>query len=325
MTRPTAFLSERDAGNRSSQAVGELPAVGAGGLGSSAKVQQRQQRQHLESNVLSKPCGSASRTCDFAIGPDLIPAANALAEFLALDQLEQGRADGVEFDMVILAGNAILSTAIAAFKAAKDCKAPLLITGGIGHSTPFLAQTVGEICADIDVQDCPEAEILRDVAVRFCGLDEQRILLEPASTNCGENASFSGRLLDERGLRPATALLVQDPLMQRRTDASFKRAWRDRAWRTEFVNWPTFIPRLALVDGQVAYAKSLARPLWPGGRFMSLLLGEIPRLRDDAHGYGPRGKDFISHVDIPPRIERSFELLAARFEREASALSRRLR
>ena len=33
-----------------------------------------------------------------------------------------------------------------------------------------------------------------------------------------------------------------------------------------------------------------------------LLLGELPRLQDTPEGYGPRGKDFISHVTFPPEI-----------------------
>lgn len=31
-------------------------------------------------------------------------------------------------------------------------------------------------------------------------------------------------------------------------------------------------------------------------------MGEIPRLTDDADGYGPRGKNFIAHVDIPTEV-----------------------
>ncbi|STD42197.1 Uncharacterised protein [Edwardsiella tarda] len=44
---------------------------------------------------------------------------------------------------------------------------------------------------------------------------------------------------------------------------------------------------------------------------MSLLLGEIPRLRDDAQGYGPRGRDFIAHVDLPDEVEAAFQRLAS--------------
>jgi hypothetical protein len=35
-------------------------------------------------------------------------------------------------------------------------------------------------------------------------------------------------------------------------------------------------------------------------------MGEIPRLRDDKEGYGPRGKGFIVHVDIPDEVEEAW-------------------
>lgn len=40
-------------------------------------------------------------------------------------------------------------------------------------------------------------------------------------------------------------------------------------------------------------------------------LGEIRRRRDDAEGYGPRGKNFIDHVDIPAPVLAADERLAA--------------
>lgn len=110
--------------------------------------------------------------------------------------------------------------------------------------------------------------------------------------------------------------------MQRRSDASFRRAWRDSSWGTEFVNWPTFVPMLDLNDGRVEYAAGLPAPLWAGDRFMSLLLGEIPRLRDDTNGYGPRGRDFIAHVEIPIAVEQHHRKLIMGIQNDGSVLSR---
>jgi hypothetical protein len=42
----------------------------------------------------------------------------------------------------------------------------------------------------------------------------------------------------------------------------------------------------------------------------SLLLGEVPRLRDDADGYGPRGRNLIDHVDIPEQVLLAYRNLA---------------
>jgi hypothetical protein len=42
-------------------------------------------------------------------------------------------------------------------------------------------------------------------------------------------------------------------------------------------------------------------------------MGEVPRLRDDTDGYGPRGRDFIAHVDLPQEVEIAYlALLDAR-------------
>lgn len=53
--------------------------------------------------------------------------------------------------------------------------------------------------------------------------------------------------------------------------------------------------------------------VWDVERYISLLLGEIIRLRDDENGYGPKGKNFIDHVDIPPGIEEAWARLAGRY------------
>ncbi len=42
-------------------------------------------------------------------------------------------------------------------------------------------------------------------------------------------------------------------------------------------------------------------------------MGEVPRLRDDTEGYGPRGRDFIAHVDVPEDVDIAYQAsLAAR-------------
>lgn len=46
-----------------------------------------------------------------------------------------------------------------------------------------------------------------------------------------------------------------------------------------------------------------------GHPLLGLLLGELPRLQDTPEGYGPRGKDFISHVTFPPEIRDAWRQL----------------
>lgn len=49
--------------------------------------------------------------------------------------------------------------------------------------------------------------------------------------------------------------------------------------------------------------------MWTVERYVDLLMGEIPRLTDDLNGYGPKGKGYIAHVDIPKEVIPAFEEL----------------
>jgi uncharacterized SAM-binding protein YcdF (DUF218 family) len=244
-----------------------------------------------------------------------IEAVNEIAAFLAmndfgsLSESEEASAIGC----VVLAGNSVLHTAESAFRFARqNPSSKLLISGGIGHSTHRLYHEVG---AHPSYRTVPtggrtEAEILRDIAVRYWNVDPNRVIVESESTNCGENARLSRVSLDAERLEPDRILLIQDPTMQRRTDAAFRRVWQDRP-EVRFLNWPTFTPRVRAVRNALAFDLDQIGGLWPMDRFLSLLMGEIPRLRNDARGYGPNGKGFIVAVDVPQEIEEAYRRLAA--------------
>ncbi|TKI05909.1 YdcF family protein [Martelella alba] len=241
---------------------------------------------------------------------------NMLAAFLSLDHTQGADpgqlAERYRADILILLGNAVLATDEQAFSAMAAGVSPmLLIAGGVGHATELLYGAVARhpVYGGIATAGRSEAEILRDIGRRFFGLDDERILLETQSTNCGENARMARLTLDRAGLHPDTVILTQDPLMQRRTDATFRRVWRDRP-AVRFIDWPTLSPRWQRgPDGTGLRPQDAA--CWPEARFISLLLGEIPRLRDGPGGYGPGGADFIEHVDIPSPVEAAYDRLAA--------------
>ncbi len=254
---------------------------------------------------------------------DDVGAANRIAAFLAFDET-QGNTPPAPFDLVILAGNAILTTAAGAFDLAQKFDLPVLITGGIGHSTRLLAEAVRShpTYATIATDGRSEAGILAEIALKHWRLTPERIIVETQSTNCGENAIFTLRRLDEIGRRPRRAVLIQDPLMQRRTDASFTRAWTQSRWPTAFLNWPVIVPQLVMRDGIVDFDSRLPPGLWAPNRYVSLLMGEIPRLRDDENGYGPRGHGFIDHVDIPDDVRAAHAHLSRALEDHPALRSR---
>ncbi len=234
---------------------------------------------------------------------------NALAAWLALDQMPQ---DGtLDIDLAILAGHAVLPNVEAVIAVAKKYQLPLLISGGTGHSTSLLVEMLAAhpLYRQIDSKGKSEAELLGDVARVFAALPDDLLLLETASCNCGENAAFSQKLLDEHSWQPQRVLLVQDPLMQRRTWETFRYQWRDRADAPEFISWPVFVPQVMMDAGMLRIIGAPPQGLWSMERFLSLLMGEIQRLRDDENGYGPRGKGFLGHVEVPEAVEAGWQRL----------------
>ncbi|KAK6087974.1 duf218 domain-containing protein [Seiridium cupressi] len=75
--------------------------------------------------------------------------------------------------------------------------------------------------------DKPEAEVFAERA-HAMGVSADRIIVEPLSTNTGENVRFTWNLLKERSLYPTSFVLVQKPYMERRTYATFKKQWPEK-------------------------------------------------------------------------------------------------
>ncbi|WP_343551259.1 YdcF family protein [Pantoea sp.] len=240
---------------------------------------------------------------------DQIQDINTLAAWLALDHMPK---DGsLDIDLAILAGHAVLPNVEAVIAVAKKYQLPLLISGGIGHSTALLAEMLAAhpLYRQINSKGKSEAELLGEVAQVFAALPDDQLLLEKASRNCGENAAFSQKMLDEHNWQPQRVLLVQDPLMQRRTWETFRYQWRDRADAPEFISWPVFVPQVMMDAGMLRIIGAPPQGLWSMERFLSLLIGEIQRLRDDENGYGPRGKGFLGHVEVPEAVEAGWQRL----------------
>jgi uncharacterized SAM-binding protein YcdF (DUF218 family) len=252
------------------------------------------------------------------LAPSQLADLNAIAAFLARDDLGSLDAEGLArvtggggLDALVLLGNSVLDTAERAFEAFAAGLAPwLVVAGGIGHSTAFLREALAAHprYRDVLAPDLPEAELLARVAVRHFGLDPARLVLETASTNCGDNAVLARGSLLRRGLSPRTLVLVQDPTMQRRTAASFQRAYAD-APEVRLLSHATFVPALTGAGEAVRFAGPERAGLWPVDRFVSLVMGEVPRLRDDGLGYGPRGRGFIAHVEVPAEVEAAHQRL----------------
>ena len=237
-----------------------------------------------------------------------LQAANCVGKWLARDDL-QGAAPDPCAELVVLAGNAVIPTIDAACRLAAEDRL-LLISGGIGHSTAFLYDAVAahpRYCG-LDTAGRTEAAILADIAHHFWQIPRERILVEDRSTNCGENVRFTLALLAARGLAPQTGIVLQDPTMQRRTMATLARAQQDSGAKTRWLSYPGYLPVLHNAGGSTAFA-CRQEGVWTVDRYLALVLGELPRLRDDENGYGPRGRDFIAHVAFPQDVVAAWRVL----------------
>lgn len=208
----------------------------------------------------------------------------------------------VLFGGSILAGGDLLADAIRQGIARR-----YVIVGGAGHTTGALRRRLHAECPDIETEGLPEAELFQRylAAAHGCRAD----LLETCSTNCGNNITLLLGLLEQEQVPFTSILLCQDAAMQLRMDAGMRlhcpggvRILNYAAYRAEVV-W----------DGRaLAYARPI-HGMWPMERYVELLLGEIPRLTDDAGGYGPRGKGFIAHVDVPAPVQAAYARLRQTF------------
>jgi hypothetical protein len=193
-------------------------------------------------------------------------------------------------DLMLLFGGSLPPTWQTAAEAvlAGDVRT-LMLVGGRGHTTDALLAALGEGPSSTSSEAGLMARWFRDVH----GIED--VLLETRSTNCGDNVTLAEEVAERHGLRPRTVALVQDATMQRRMDARFRRRWTLGGARA--VNRPG----------------PDSRDAWPWQRWIALVLGEVPRLRDAARGYGPRGRDFIAHVEVPEAVDAAHRaILGAR-------------
>ena len=73
----------------------------------------------------------------------------------------------------------------------------------------------------------PEAERFARIAMSL-NVPRESILVEPNSTNTGENVQFTKKLVEDRGLDLRKFIVVQKPYMERRAFATFRRYWPDK-------------------------------------------------------------------------------------------------
>lgn len=134
--------------------------------------------------------------------------------------------------------------------------------------------------------DRPEAELFADRACAL-GVDRARILVEPASTNTGENVRFVWDMLQTKSLRLRSFVLVQKPYMERRTYATFMKQWPGMS-------------SSSAAEAQTSIAITSPRIAWqdypdkdnPRDLVINIMVGDLMRI----HSYPAKGFQIPQHI-----------------------------
>lgn len=211
------------------------------------------------------------------------------------------------FGGTILCGGDVMAEAMKA-----NVAKTYIIVGGYGHTTSTLQKRMKELFPDVDAYNMQEAELFNIYLKRKYGLSAD--YLETASTNCGNNITNLLELLEKNNISCNNIILSQDATMQRRMSAVM------RKYRPELqiINFATYQAEVIQKNGDISYFSDI-KGMWDIERYISLIMGEIPRLTDNENGYGPRGKGYLAHEDIPPDVRKAFDELLEQYEvREAN-------
>ena len=156
-------------------------------------------------------------------------------------------------------------------------RAPLLIfSGGSGAMTRELWTE-------------PEADVFARIAIER-GVPPDRILREGRSTNTGENVQFTRQLLSEHGLDPQSFIVVQKPYMERRSFATFRKVWPEKAVTVTS-------PRITLDDYLIRYSHGSLTP----DDVINIMVGDLQRI----HLYPALG--FQIPQEIPAGVWAAYE------------------
>ncbi len=250
---------------------------------------------------------------------DISKAINTLAAFCGVRDLTELTAACLleqtgmaQVDVMVLFGGSILAGGDVLAEGMRQKLAKhYIIVGGAGHTTDALRVQIR--AALPHMERTVQTDALSEAALFDTYLHKKHGLradyLECFSSNCGNNILYLLGLLQEKGIPCERILLVQDATMQRRMAATL----RKEAPALQVVQYAAYQTTVECVEGQLRYAQTPPLGMWDIPRYCNLLMGEIPRLRDDANGYGPNGSGFLAHEDIPPEIEAAFAQLQAAY------------
>lgn len=211
-------------------------------------------------------------------------------------------------DVLILFGGSILEGCNVCGEGMKSGIAKeLILVGGEGHTTEALRQVIKKECPEIQTANKTEAVLMGEYLNLKYNIKDY--YLETKSTNCGNNVTYVLELLKENNIKAKNIIIIQDSTMQQRMDAGFRKYSDD----INIINYAPYKAKVVVKNDKLAFEESNILGMWNLEKYISLLMGEIPRLHDDENGYGPNGTDYIAHVHVPSDVLKAFENLKAEY------------
>lgn len=223
-----------------------------------------------------------------------------------------------QVDIMVLFGGSILTGGDVLAEAMNNKIAKkYVIVGGEGHTTETLRVKMHDEFPEVETNGLPEAKVFAAYLKYKYKLEPD--LLECKSTNCGNNITYLLDLLKENNVSFKSIILSQDATMQHRMEAGLRKyVSKDKI----IINYAVYDAEVVVQDERLVFKQDIWG-MWDMERYITLLMGEIPRLLDDVEGYGPNGKGFIGHVEIPTEVKNAFMELKKEygsFIREANPL-----
>lgn len=207
-----------------------------------------------------------------------------------------------QVDLLILFGGSIPEGCHLFAKAHKQNLAKkYLLVGGAGHTTDTLRQKMQPYLPQLDITNKSEAEIFALYLKQQYNIND--CLLETKSTNCGNNITYTLDLLKQLALSPKSIIFMQDATMQHRMEAGFNKYISPDI---RLINYATYKVYFTVKNNKLCLENNNTWEMWNINRYIELIMGEIPRLTDNNEGYGPKGKNFIAHVNIPPQVLEAY-------------------
>ena len=209
--------------------------------------------------------------------------------------------------MVLFGGSILCGGNVLAEAMQKHIAKKYVIVGGAGHTTETLRIRMHDAFPMIETNGLPEAEVFDKYLQYQYRLEVD--FLECRSTNCGNNITYLLDLLRENNVDFKSIILSQAATMQHRMEAGLKKyAGND----VQIINYAVYAVKVVVKNAKLSYEQDIWG-MWEMERYISLLMGEIPRLSDDENGYGPKGTNYIAHVDMPSEIRQAFYELCDKY------------